>query len=118
MGICWYCHWGWSKPVADIYDAAVEKLGGDESVLHYGPSHAVWEDENWEDECVRACLDEESWALDYGGRFSEAQLAVCKWSLEELLKVPEEVRDPEPEDYDEEHPENYPPLKDLEMVRR
>jgi len=25
MGICWYCHWGWAKPVADIYDEALFK---------------------------------------------------------------------------------------------
>ena len=45
---CWWCHWGWPKPIADIYDDCVERLGGDEGPLLWGPAHVVWADENWE----------------------------------------------------------------------
>ncbi|GAH80793.1 unnamed protein product, partial [marine sediment metagenome] len=45
---CWYCHWGWAKPVAEIYTAALAALDGDSSLLEYGPSHIVWADENWD----------------------------------------------------------------------
>ena len=36
MSECWYCHWGWPEPVAQIYLAAVAALGGDAAPL------AVW----------------------------------------------------------------------------
>src|SRR3990170_4665508 len=39
MGICWYCYWGWPKPVAEIYQSALRELAGDESPLHYGMGH-------------------------------------------------------------------------------
>lgn len=110
MGICWYCHWGWSKPVADIYLAALEKLGGDCTPLNFGPAHIVWEDENW---------DSVDWSLEnfdkYGGRFTSDELAVVRWSLEELKKIPLQEREIEPEDYDDEHPEKYPPT--IETVK-
>lgn len=117
MSICWHCYHGWPKVVADIYDAAVEKLGQDSSVLHFGPSHIVWEDENWEDRNIEFCLklaDEE----DYSDRFSQKEIDICKWSLQELLKIPHERRDYEPEDYDGEHPENFPPPPSAQMIKR
>lgn len=54
MSICWYCHWGWAKPVADIYEKAVDLLDGDSSPLEFGPAHVVWSDENFEmaEECL------------------------------------------------------------------
>jgi len=119
MSICWHCHWGWPKAVMDIYDAALAKLNNYESVLEFGPSHIVWEDENWEDHHIETCLKyaedkRDSLYKDY----SDEELAICKWSLEELLKIPYEQRDPEPEDYDGEHPENYPPPKGVVMVKQ
>ena len=46
MGLCYYCHWGWPKPIADIYDKYLEIAGS--SAMHFGPAHVVWEDENFE----------------------------------------------------------------------
>jgi hypothetical protein len=111
MGICWYCHWGWPKVVADIYKEAVKKLGGNSDPLHYGPSHIVWSDENF---------DSAEWCLEnfdgYGVRLSEKEKVVVRWSLEELAKIPMNEREVEPEDYDGQNPQNYPPPKGVEMV--
>lgn len=101
---CYYCYWGWSKPVYDIYKEAVKLLGGADSVLHFGPSHIVWEDENWDS--AKWCLEHFE---EYSGPYSKEELDVCRWSLEELEKVPLELRCIEPEDYDGEHPELFPP---------
>jgi hypothetical protein len=48
MGICWFCYWGWPKPVADIYLKALAKLDGYDSPLHFGPAHIIWDDENFD----------------------------------------------------------------------
>lgn len=111
MGICWYCHWGWSKPVKDIYNQAVIKLGW-EGPLHYGPSHIVWEDENF---------DSAEWCLEnfdkYKRDYTEEELAVVRWSLEELAKIPLCIRCPQPVDYDEENPNLFPPDSSITMSR-
>lgn len=111
MGICWYCYWGWAKPVADIYDKALALLGGNESPLHYGPAHIVWDDENWDS--VEWCLKHFD---EYADDLTEHEKHVVRWSLEELAKIPMNTRCVEPDDYDGEHPENYPPS--VETVRR
>ena len=123
MGICWYCHWGWAKPVLDIYLEAKRRLGevairgtGFDPLL-WGPSHIVWEDENF---------DSPEWCLDhfndfnYGDKYTADQLAVVRWSLEELAKLPLDQRCVEPKEYrdtDETHPENFPPAAGVVMVR-
>jgi hypothetical protein len=111
--ICWYCYWGWAKPVADIYNSALIALGGDESPLHYSFPHIVWADENFEDENIQSCLEN---IEEYRSEYSDQDVSIVKWSLKELLKIPEEIRCPEPEDYDDEHPELYPPK--TETIRR
>ena len=112
MAICWYCHWGWYKPVAEIYNKAVVKLNGHAEPLHYGPSHVVWDDENFDS--AEFCLEN----FDrYIGDYSNADLKIVRESLEELAKIPLDVRCPEPDNYDGEHPELYPPPKDIEMIR-
>lgn len=101
--ICWYCYWGWPKPVAEIYREALNRLGGNESPLDYGPSHIVWADENFDS--VEWCLEHfDECRRDY----TDEELAVVRWSLEEMAKIPLEIRNPWPEDYDGEHPENFP----------
>lgn len=116
MGICWHCHWGLPKPVADIFRKAVARLGGDGHALYYGPAHIVWDDENFEDRSVNWCLDQaRNHRQDYPWRTDE-ECAIAAWSLERLLEIPEEIRCA-PEDYDGEHPENYPPPAGMEMVR-
>ena len=114
MGLCWYCYWGWPKAVADIYDRALSDLDGDMCPLDFGPGHIVWSDENF---------GSAEWYLEhfeeYKGDYSEEDLAIVKRSLEELAKLPLNVRCIEPDDYadsDEEHPELFPPPKGVEMV--
>lgn len=112
MGICWYCHWGWPKKVMDIYQDALKKLDGDESPLHYGPSHIVWADENFDSAewCLEHFEDNES-------RFSEEDLKIVRESLGKLAKMPLKERCVEPEDYDDENPSLYPPPEGVEMTR-
>jgi len=109
MGICWYCHWGWPKAIRDIYNQALEKLKGNEAPLHFGPAHIVWEDENF---------DSAKWCLDnfdkYSQRLTEEEKAIVRWSLEQILTLPENVINSEPEDYDDKHPQNYPPPQNVE----
>lgn len=109
--ICWYCHWGWAKPVADIYFEALRRVGEDSNALEYGPSHIVWCDENFEDSCIQNCL--ERFAEPMYSHYSAAELAVVRWSLEELLKLPEDARCIEPEEYNGENPENFPPTVEV-----
>lgn len=110
MSICWWCYWGWPKPIRDIYDEAVQKLQDYVSPLHYGPAHIVWEDENWDS--AQWCLDNfEHWKRTYNnGLFYDSELDVVHWSLTALLAVPDEFKHP-PGGYDEDsdHPENFPP---------
>lgn len=112
MNICWSCYWGWPKPVADIYTKALEQLDGYDSPLEFGPGHVVWSDENF---------DSAEWCLehfeDYKGDYSDEELAIVRWSLEELAKLPLEVRCIEPDDYDGEHPELFPPPQGMEMEK-
>lgn len=112
MTICWYCYWGWAKPVAEIYIEALKKLDGNEMPLHYGPAHIVWEDENW---------DSVVWCIEHfdecKGDNSEKELEVVRWSLEQLAKIPLKQREIEPNDYDGENPEKYPPPEGVEVVR-
>jgi len=115
MGVCWYCYWGWPKPVADIYLKAVDKLDGDDSPLKFGPSHIVWEDENFEDHNIKYCLNH----VDDSDRerFTEYDLLIVRKSLLELLALPEAIRCVEPENYDDEHPSLYPPADGTVMVK-
>lgn len=114
MGICWYCYWGWSKPVADIYTRFVAVAG--ESAMHYGPAHIVWDDENFERECVQYCVDgfDADDAHWNDGRHTRDELEAVRQSLFALLALPDAELAPMPEDYDDEHPADYPPA--VEMV--
>lgn len=108
--ICWHCYWGWPKPVAEIYKKALAALNGDWFPLHFGPSHIVWEDENF---------DSAEWCLQhfdkYKGNYTKEDLAIVKRSLEELVALPKSDWDVEPKDYDGEHPEDYPPAVEMEF---
>lgn len=108
---CWYCYWGWAKPVADIYMRAAEMMD-DVRLLHYGPAHVVWEDENW---------DSAEWCIQHFDEHKEdydpSDLEVVRWSLFELTKLPPEIREIEPKDYDGVNPQNYPPAEGVEVVK-
>lgn len=108
--ICWYCHWGWSKAVADIYRKHVAVAG--EMAMDYGPAHVVWADENWHS--VQWCLDH----FDEHARQYEAhELAAVRQSLLDLLALPADVLDPCPAGYDDQHPDRFPPVAGVEMDR-
>lgn len=115
-GTCYWCYWGWPKQIADIYDRAVadlEAIGGDSGDMDYGPAHVVWEDENWHcaDECIPDC-DNPPPRLSH---MRPDVLAIVKRSLVELSALPESMKT-EPEGYDGDNPENFPPT--MEMVKR
>jgi len=121
MGICWYCHWGWPKQVRDIYDKYLALTS--ETAMHYGPAHIVWDDENFDkQEHVQWCIDTaedwwEEWAKDKLTKLTRKEFELVIDSLRELLLVPDEILNCCPADYDDEHPEKYPPPTNLEMVR-
>lgn len=94
--MCWYCHWGWAVPVLEIYREAVRRLDGDDGPLHFGPSHIVWDDENFE--LAEDCLEHFD---EWRGERTDAELVVVRWSLEELAKLPLDVRCPAPKEYEE-----------------
>lgn len=113
--MCWYCYWGWPEPVANIYKQALAKLGDYERPLHYGPSHIVWEDCNFENGNIQYCLDN---LQTHRNDCADEELAIVRWSLEELLKIPEEIRDPCPDGYDHNgDPAKFPPPGNIKMVK-
>ena len=112
MGYCYWCYYGWPRPIRDIFDQALGKLGGDDGPLHFGPAHIVWEDENFDS--AQRCLDRFE---EYGEHLTDQQREVVRWSLEQLLAVPDEFKR-EPEGYDGENPEDYPPPPEWECERR
>ena len=83
MGACYWCHWGWPKPIREIYEDCLAKLGGNRNPLHFGPAHLVWEDENW---------DLAQWCLDHFDEFkfdlTECELVIVRESLVRLIAVP------------------------------
>lgn len=115
MGACYWCHWGWPKPIRDIYDDCVEKLGGDWE-LEWGPGHVVWGDENWDSRSIQWCLGH----LDkYEGRDTGDNLTIVRESLERLLAVPDEFKaEPDGYDGDKHDPADFPPPKHWECDHR
>lgn len=113
--MCWYCYWGWSKPVKEIYNKYAEIAG--ESAMHYGPAHIVWEDENFEREHVQSCLDHTEWWADAMTDYSIEELLAVKQSLLALLMLPDEILAPAPSAYydSNEDPSKFPPT--VEMVK-
>lgn len=107
--ICWYCYWGWSKQVKEIYNKYLDVAG--EDAMHYGAAHIIWDDENFEREHVQWCLDN----FDKYKRedSSEIENEAVKQSLIDLLKLPDEILNPEPKDYGGEHPELFPPTIEM-----
>lgn len=118
MKNCWYCYWGWAKPVADIYNKTVRQgIVDDYDMCHIG--HPVWEDENFDDITIKSTIQHihmnyNTFLVSWG--YTKTQInAVCK-SLEQLLEIPEHERCIEPKDYDGEHPEKYPPNVEVQKV--
>ena len=106
--MCWYCHWGWPLPIADIYDRYRPIAG--ESAMHYGPAHVVWDDENFGREHIEWCLEH---FADYStDNHRPDELAAVKASLMDMLALPDDILEPteanrcEAEDG---NPKDYPP---------
>lgn len=116
INMCWYCHWGVPKPVSDIYYEALDRLNDDDSPLLYGPSHVVWEDFNLDDRNIKRCIE---YCDLYEGDYTKDELMIVKWSLQELLKIPESQRDIDPSVYDEDNTpyDELPPPTGVKMVR-
>ena len=111
--MCWYCHWGWPKPVADIYLEAVDRLYGNEWPLHWSASHIVWEDCNFNS--AQWCLDHFD---EYRGDYSDSELRVVRWSLMKLARLPVESYEiyfPEGANFDDY--DSYPPPEGMELVK-
>lgn len=112
MSVCWFCHYGWPKPIADIYDRHIKVAG--ESAMHYGPAHIVWDDENFERKHVQWSLDHFD---EHRGDHTDEELSAVRASLVELLALPDSVLDPVP-DFDGDDVERFPPPPGMEMVHR
>jgi len=80
----------WPEPIKRIYIEALVKLGGERVLLHHGPAHVVWDDDNFEiaEECLER-FDESAAGLEY----SKEALEVVRWSLEKLVEIPMEIRE-------------------------
>jgi len=111
MAECWYCHWGWSRPVVEIYRRHEDVAG--EQAMQFGPAHIVWSDENFDRNSVQWCLDHfDRHRSDHNGD----ELAAVRQSLVDLLALTDDVRDPCPSSYEGERPELFPPA--IEMDRK
>ena len=115
--MCWYCYYGWPKPIADIYDKYLPLAG--HSVMHYGPAHIVWEDENFAREHVQWCLDHFEEYRHPDGTDTEHE--ALRSSLREMLALPDSVLEAG-EAYmsadGDARIEDYPPPTGMEMIRR
>ena len=110
MGICWKCYWGWPEEICQIFEEACRKIG-DESLMEYGPAHIVWSDENFDS--AQWCLDNfEKYRRE---EYSEEEHEVVRESLRKLLLLPDHIIDFVPKEYDDEHPENFPPPPTLKI---
>ncbi len=103
-GFCYWCCWGWPKPIRDIYDDCTLRIG-DELGLLYGPGHVVWADENWDS--AQSCLDHFD---ENKSEYTDEDLAVIRESLERLVAVPDEFK-VEPDGYNDNdsNPADFPP---------
>lgn len=109
MSICWYCYWGWPKPIAEIYRRHIAEAG--ESAMHFGPAHIVWEDENFGRGNVQWCIDHFD---EHRGDHGEKELAAVMASLKDLLALGDDILEAAPKDYDGQHPEMFPPTMETE----
>lgn len=108
--ICWTCYWGWPVPVLEVYWRALSALwdvGADDMALKFSFAHIVWEDHNFDDSCIRFCMSQ-SGESDFQD-VPEDERAIVLQSLRELMKIPEDGRCFEPEEYDGKTPALFPP---------
>lgn len=120
--VCYWCYWGWPEPIVAIYERAyrdIEALGDSgEYALERGPAHVVWEDENWY--AAAACLPDCDKPEEFYEGVTSAVMAIVKRSLEELVALPDEVKDV-PAAYEASGglvPRDYPPPACMGTMRR
>lgn len=131
--ICWFCYWGWPKPILEIYERAERDIDAllpvagpendytdwaglptcGESALKYGPTHCVWADENFGGDFAFELKECESDKYD---DWLPGTMQIVRRSIVELAALPDELREPPPE-YDGEHPDRFPPTHGVEMAR-
>ena len=112
--MCWFCHWGWPEPIANIYLKAVadlREIDGNLSPLHFGPAHIVWEDCNFD--CAQWCIDNFD---EYRGDYTDAELAIVMRSLHELLEVEDRLKD-SPTGLGHTYPEEVKPWPGVKMIK-
>lgn len=97
--------------VTKIYNQALGMCDGMWKALHFGPSHIVWEDENFWDHSIEFCINEMN--TETYDNFSDEQLNAVRWSLEQMALMPESERCVEPDDYNGENPDDYPPTCEM-----
>jgi len=97
MSICWYCAVNaWPAEIVDVYDATIAKYAPRESaesvrqILISDDSHAVWDDENFDDECIDYAINT---MLAYDQRL-QMETLIRLDSLFALKQIPESVRVP------------------------
>lgn len=120
-GICWYCYWGWPEQVSEIFEGYKQFFGDNDGPLRWGPGHIVWEDENFGDSSIKFCIEEarkEIAARQEADKRSELENVLD--SLEELLAVPLEIREPWAAGYEEsgQGPGKWPPREGIVLVRQ
>lgn len=76
--------------VAKIHNIAAGMHSQAWDAMHFGPSHIVWEDDNFEDNHILWCI-QQSFLPEYDS-FPSLALDAVRWSLTELLKIPEDER--------------------------
>ena len=112
MKTCWWCYWGWPEPIVEIYQWAADKLGDDYHLMA-GPAHAVWHDENWN--LAAECIKDIDSGRPCG--LNSRELAAVRESLVKLCRLPQEYLK-EPDGYDGENPEKFPPPAHWKMTPR
>lgn len=88
----------WSDLVKKLYEDTVKAVGGDETILWDGPTHAVWGSGNLTDQTLafsqgRLLRDWKTWATKYGEAITQA----LGDSLTKLQAIPENERGTDPE---------------------
>ena len=109
MRTCYWCYWGWPHAIRVIYETHSDQLlalVGHAEVLHHGPGHCVWEDENFN--LAAHLVEVFDSDVDEDCRFTTEELVICRQSLIELAAVDPTLRTP-PMEYDGEHPDRFPP---------
>ena len=96
--MCWYCRWGWPKPISDIYEEAVQLLDGDYELLQT-EAHVVWGDCNFD--VAESFID-------------DVNDPVVRRSLELLAAIDQQFIVPDHWHYDT---DAHPPPDDWELVK-